>query len=137
MSHRLIRSLFEARLAAWAAGRDPSLRIAYQNVSFTPAADETYLAAFTLPAVTASNTLGGDDRLYTGVLQVNVVTPAGNGSGSAASIVDELAALFPLYLKLMQGDFGVLVLTPVDPGPGITADTTYTIPASFQYRADI
>lgn len=134
MSHKTIRSIYEKRLSAWAASK--GLRVTCQNVAFTPAEGETYLAAFVLPAGTDSITLGGDHKSYTGVFQVNVVTPAGSGSGAAESLVYELAELFPLYLRLIQGDFGVLVMTPVDPGPGVTGDTTYTVSASFQYRAD-
>lgn len=134
MSHKIIRSIYEQRLAAWAAGQ--SLRVAYQNVSFEPAEGETYLAAFTLPAGTDSDTLAGDHKMYTGLFQVNVVTPAGNGPGAAESLVDDLAALFPIYLRLSQGDFTVTVMTPVDPGTGIVGDTTYSVPAFFQYRAD-
>jgi hypothetical protein len=46
-------------------------------VDATPIAGETYLRAFSLPADTASNTLSGDHRLYTGVFQVNIVAPSG------------------------------------------------------------
>lgn len=134
MSHKVIRSLFEQRLAAWAPTRD--LRIAYQSVTFEPTGDETYLAAFTMPAGTDTNTLSGDHRVYTGVFQINVVTPAGNGTGDAEGLVDDLGDLFPAYLRLKQGDFEVLVLTPVEPGPPIPADNTLTVSASFQYRAD-
>jgi hypothetical protein len=136
MSHKIIRSLFEARLAAWAAARTPSLQIAYEGVAFSPGADETYLRAYTLPAGTDSNTLAGDHHVYTGVFQVSIVTPSGAGSGKAGGLVDELAALFPVYLRLQRGDFEVVVMTPVDPGPGIAEGTTYTVAASFQYRAD-
>jgi hypothetical protein len=134
MSHKVIRSLFEQRLAVWAAARN--LRVAYQGVTFEPTDDETYLAAFALPAGTNTNTLAGDHRGYTGVFQINVVTPAGNGTGDAEGLVDDLGDLFPAYLRLKQGDFEVLVLTPVEPGPPIQADNTLTVSASFQYRAD-
>lgn len=134
MSHKVIRSLFEQRLTAWAEDRD--LRVAYQGDTFDPETDEIYLAAFTLPAGTNTNTLSGDHRVYTGVFQVNVVTPAGNGTGDAEGLVDELGELFPAYLRLQQGEFEVLVLTPVEPGPPIQADNTLTVSASFQYRAD-
>jgi hypothetical protein len=134
MSHKIIRSLFEMRLAAWAADR--GLRVAYQGVNFTPASDETYLSAFMLPAGTNTETLAGDHRVYTGVFQINVVTPVGNGTGDAEGLVDELAELFPAFLRLMQDTFEVIVMTPVEPGPPITGDTTLTVSASFQYRAD-
>jgi hypothetical protein len=134
MSHQIIRRIYEQRLAAWAAPR--GLRIAYQGVAFEPSDGETYLRTFTLPAGTDTQTLEGTDRVYTGVLQISVVTPAGNGTGDAEGLIDDLDDLFPTYLRLQQGDFEVMVLTPVEPGPAIVDDTTLTVPASFQYRAD-
>ncbi|SEQ28669.1 Bacteriophage related protein of unknown function [Pseudomonas sp. NFACC02] len=134
MSHQIIRRIYEQRLAAWAAPR--GLRIAYQGVAFDPGDGETYLRAFTLPAGTDTQTLEGADRVYTGVFQISVVTPAGNGTGDAEGLVDDLDELFPTFLRLKQGDFTVMVLTPVEPGPAIVDDTTLTVSASFQYRAD-
>ena len=136
MSHRTIRQIYEARLAAWAAARAPVLRIAYQGVTFTQTAGETYLAAFTLPAGTNSETLGGDHRAYTGLFQINVVTPAGTGTGKAEGIVDELAALFPLNARYTKAGLTVMTLTPVAPGPEVEVDSNLTVSASFEYRAD-
>lgn len=136
MSHAIIRQLFEARLTDWAAARTPALRIAYEGAAFMPADGETYLKAFAIPAGTGSNTLAGDHHVYTGVFQVSIVTPSGSGPGMAEGLADELAELYPLYLRLSRGDFEVIVLTPVEPSPGIPDDTTYTVAASFQYRAD-
>jgi hypothetical protein len=134
MSHSIIRLLFQERLAAWAQAR--GLRVAYQNVAFDPADDETYLQAYLLPAGTDTNTIGGDHKAYTGVFQVNAVTPSGNGPTAAEDLVTAIADLFPVFLRLSKDDFTVIVLTPVEPGPGITFDSTYTVSASFQYRAD-
>ncbi|MFK3971181.1 phage tail terminator-like protein [Pseudomonas sp. NPDC087358] len=134
MSHKIIRQLFETRLASWAGERN--LRIAYEGVGFESVADETYLRIFTLPAGTNTQTLKGEDRVYTGVIQISIVSPSGNGTGDAEGLVDELEELFPAFLRLREGDFEVLVLTPVEPGPPITDNTTLTVSASFQYRAD-
>jgi hypothetical protein len=134
MSHRLIRQIYESRLKAWADAQ--ALRIAYQGVAFAPNSDEIYLRAYTLPAGTDTDTLAGDHHAYTGVFQVSVVTPSGTGSGKAEALVDGLAELFPIYLRLQKGDFEVIVLTPVEPSPGIAEGTNYTVAASFQYRAD-
>lgn len=137
MSHKIIRQIYEARLAAWGAARAPSLRIAYQGVPFTPNDGETYLAAFTLPAGTNSETLGGDHRAFTGLFQVSVVTPAGAGTGKAEGVVDELAVLFPMNARYSKSGLEVMTLTPVEPGPGIPEGNTWTVAASFQYRADV
>lgn len=136
MSHKTIRSLFEARLADWAILKKPALRIAFQNVSFTPAANETYLRAFLMPAGTGSDDLAGEHRVYSGLFQITIVTPAGGGSGAGEGLADELAALFPLNTRLSRDDLTVLVMAPVEPGPQQQEDTSFSLPVSFQYRAD-
>ena len=79
MSHAIIASIYEAKLIAWNAARSEKLKIVFENTAYTPAAGETYLRAFTIPGDTASNTLGGDHRLFTGVFQVSIIAPAGTG----------------------------------------------------------
>lgn len=136
MSHAIIASIYEAKLIAWNAPRPEKLKIVFENTAYTPAEGETYLRAFTIPGDTASNTLGGDHRLYTGVFQVSVIAPAGTGKAKTNPIVDELDGLFPLYARDTKGAVTVITMSPVDPGPGITGDSTYTVPVSFLYRAD-
>lgn len=136
MSHQVIASIYEARLIAWAGSLPDPLRVELENGVFSPEDGETYLRAFTLPADTASNTLGGDHRLYTGVFQVSIVTPAGKYRGVGGTLADQIAALFPLYERNTKNALTVVTMTPVDQGPGIPSDTTYTIPVSFAYRAD-
>ena len=136
MSHNIIAAAFESRLLVWAKARVPKLKVVAENETYTPAAGETYLRAFTLPAVTASNTLSGDHRVYSGVFQVNIVTASGKYRTEAGGIVDELAALFPLNLRIPRAGLVALVMTPVAPGPGIPDGNTFTVSASFQYRSD-
>jgi hypothetical protein len=112
------------------------LKVVVENEVYKPVDGETYLKAFTLPADTASNTLGGDHKLYTGVFQVSIVTPSGKYRGAAGALADQIAVLFPLYEQNTKGVLTVVTMTPVDPGPGIPDDTTYTVPVSFLYRAD-
>ena len=136
MSHDIISAAFESRLLAWAKARAKPIKVVVENETYTPATGETYLRAFTLPALTGSNTLGGDHRVYTGVFQVNIVTSSGKYRTEASGIVDELAALFPLNLRIPRAGLVALVMTPVAPGPGIPDGNTFTVPASFQYRSD-
>ncbi|WP_434676226.1 phage tail terminator-like protein [Pseudomonas sp. D3-10] len=136
MSHSIIAAAFESRLLAWAKVRATPLKVVVENETYTPTDGVTYLRAFTLPAITDSNTLSGDHRLYTGVFQINIVTSSGKYRTEASGIVDELAALFPLNLRIPRGGLVALVMTPVAPGPGIPDGNTFTVSASFQYRAD-
>lgn len=136
MSHNIIASIYEARLIAWAKALPVPLKVVVENEAYAPKDGETYLKAYTLPADTASNTLAGDHRLYTGVFQVSIVTPSGKYRGVAGALADQIAALFPLYERNTKGALTVVTMSPVDPGPGISEDATYTVPTSFLYRAD-
>ena len=136
MSHNIISAAFESRLLAWAKARAKPLKVVVENETYSPATGETYMRAFTLPAVTGSNTLSGDHRVYVGVFQVNVITPSGKYRTEASGIVDELAALFALNLRIPRAGLVALVMTPVAAGPGIQDENAFTIPASFQYRSD-
>lgn len=136
MSNKLVRSAIETRLNAWASARAPALRIAFEGVTFAPLNGETYLQVFLLPATTGSNDLAGAHRVYRGVYQVSVVTPSGIGPGAAEGIADELAALFPLNLRMTVPGLTVQVITPVTAAKGEPDPPTFTLPVSFQYRAD-
>lgn len=136
MSHAIIASIYEAKLIAWNAARSDKLKIVFENTAYAPAEGETYLRAFTIPGDTASNTLGGDHRLFTGVFQVSIIAPAGTGKTKNNPITTELVDLFPLYARDTKGTVTVVTMSPVDPGPGIAGDSTYTVSVSFLYRAD-
>ena len=134
MSTKLIRSIYEQRLAVWAAAR--SLPVAWQNVAFTPPASGLYLRAFLLPGDTASLDLEGSHRQYIGVLQVSIVAPSGQGSGAAEQLAADLDALFPNNLRLTSGAFSVQIVSPCSTGPVTQDGTSYTLPVWFRYRAD-
>lgn len=136
MSNKTIRSLLENRLKTWAAARSPALRIAYQDAPFTPAAGETYLECFVLPADTDSQDFAGEHRLYRGVWQVTIVKPKGKGLPAALAIEDELAALFPLNLQLTSGSFDLFIRSPMGSGPALADELNSRVPVSCQYRAD-
>lgn len=137
MSTNTVRAILEGSLATWAATQTPPLRVAYQNVPFTPVNGETYLAAFTLPADTRSQDLKGDHRAYVGVFQVSVVAPKGVGSGGALTIANNLNTLFPVNGRYASGGFTVQVMSPASAAQGIPSDNSYTVPVSFRYRADV
>lgn len=134
MSNRLIRSMYEQRLAAWASAR--SLPVAWQNVQFTPPASGIYLRAFLLPADTDSLDLEGAHRLYAGIFQVSIVAPSGHGSGAAEQLAADLDAEFPCNLRLTSGSFAAQIISPCSQGPAIQGDTHLMLPVSFRYRAD-
>ncbi|ROL94162.1 hypothetical protein BK636_02090 [Pseudomonas chlororaphis] len=136
MSHNTIAGIYEARLIVWAKALPVPIKVVVENEAYEPGNGVTYLRAFTLPGDTASNTLAGDHKLYTGLFQVSIVTPSGKYRGPAGAIADQIAALFPVNERNTKEALTVVTMTPVEQGPGISSDTTYTVPVSFMYRAD-
>lgn len=136
MSDKIIRQLLEGRLATWAAARSPVIRIAYQDVVFTPNSNETYLRCFVLPGNTGSEDLQGVHEEFVGVWQVTIVKPAGGGLGAALNIENELRALFPNNLQLTSGSFKLFTRSPMSAAPALTEDSNTLIAVSCRYRAD-
>jgi hypothetical protein len=135
MSHFTISMIFDTRLQAWAASK--SLHVVYRNEFHQPVDGEIYLRVFTLPAGTESSDLKGKHRAYVGVYQISIIGPAGRGAVAIGDLVDELAELFPLNERQTRKGLTVQVMTPLEQGPDIQDDTRFTIPVSFQYRADV
>ncbi|MDU4249005.1 phage tail terminator-like protein [Pseudomonas sp.] len=136
MSEKIIRSIYEARLKAWAAARSPALRVTYQNSKFSPASGETYLACYLLPAKTQSLDLEGVHKVFTGYFQVNIVVPTDSSLVPASGIAEELQALFPNNLGVTKSGLTVYVRTPCAVADAQQDVATATVPVSFYYRAD-
>ena len=137
MSQKRIRAIYEGRLKTWADARSPVLRIAFENVPFTPANGETYIKAFVFPAMSVNLDLAGASTTYRGVFQASVCVPINNGSGAASGIADELAALFVPNTLLTDGVVTVQQVTPASIAPALQGESEYIVPVSFTYRADI
>ncbi|WP_312141184.1 phage tail terminator-like protein [Stutzerimonas nitrititolerans] len=133
MSQKLIRSLFELRLAEFAAAI--SIPVAWENVRLNPPAGQ-YLRFDLLKSPTDSSDLAGAHREYSGVCQISIFAPKGTGPAVAETLAADLEVLFPLNLRLASGEFAVQIITPCSEGPSISGDTHFMVPVSFTYRAD-
>lgn len=91
--------------------------------------------------------LEGQLRTYQGILQLNIIAPAGSGVTQARGLAKSVADAFPEGLALVDGDLTVYingppqVRQPIQDRPtsasnGSSGSITYTIPVSMQYRAD-
>lgn len=139
MSESLLVKLIEKRLQTWAERED--LAIAFENVPFTPPTDAIYAKVFHLPATTTGAFLEGGHKALTGLFQVSLVCPRGKGAGPGRVIGESLSAYMPQNLSLTEGDFQVFITTPVTIARGVPDSESakparFTIPCSFQYRAD-
>ncbi|OKP17060.1 DUF4128 domain-containing protein [Serratia fonticola] len=134
MSHTHIAALLEARLGEWADAHN--IPVAWENIVMDPP-DGLYLQAYAMPATTTAIDLAEKLHVLPGVWQINVVAPAGDGTGPARDLADHIAALFPLGMMLTEGPLTCYIHTPPTIYRGIPSDTRYVIPVSMSYRADI
>ncbi|ECI0425327.1 TPA: DUF4128 domain-containing protein [Salmonella enterica subsp. enterica serovar Cerro] len=140
-----IAELLESRVAIIAESL--GLTIAWPNIAFTPPDDAPYGRVYVLPAQTVGQDLEGQLRTYQGILQLNIIAPAGSGVTLARGLTKSVADAFPEGLPLVDGDLTVYingppqVRQPIQDRPtsspnGSTGSITYTTPVSMQYRAD-
>lgn len=134
MSRPDITGMLEARLGEWADAQ--ALPVAYENISFDPPGG-VYLESHDMPAAPYAIDLSLRSKVFIGVYQVSVVIPAAQGRASGKAIASQIEALFANGTE-MQGDgFSCYINGEPAQYAGITNDTTYTIPISMNYRADI
>ena len=140
-----IAELLESRVAIIAESL--GLPIAWPNIAFTPPDDAPYGRVYVLPAQTVGQDLEGQLRTYQGILQLNIIAPAGSGVTLARGLTKSVADAFPEGLPLVDGELTVYingppqVRQPIQDRPtsapnGYSGSITYTIPVSMQYRAD-
>ncbi len=135
MSQAKVRAAIETRLKDWADASD--LTVAWEDVAFAPAPDQTWLRFTLMPAATESPDLAGDIRTYSGVAQVSVFVPSGKGPSVAEGHLAELDALFSDGDVLAADGFDVYIVSPVSAGPYQQDDLYSMLPVSFRYRADV
>ncbi|MCX5592532.1 phage tail terminator-like protein [Alcaligenes endophyticus] len=121
-----IRKTLERRLNGWATGK--SIAIAWQNVSFKPVPNQTWLQVTLMPAQTVSGSLVTQE--HKGILHINVFVALNQGSGEAESIASELAALFPAGLVVD----GVAIPSPPTILQGRPDPDYYQVPVQIRYR---
>ncbi|WP_320725981.1 DUF4128 domain-containing protein [Enterobacter ludwigii] len=130
-----IASALAARLGTWADAE--GISVAWENVPFTPPANEIYLAVHDMPVTPRTIDLGMRCRTYSGVYQINVVAPAGSGRTSAVALAGRIVGLFPEGQEIEGNSFTCWVSSEPGIFRGIPTSVSYTVPVSFNYRADI
>ncbi|MBP8812319.1 MAG: DUF4128 domain-containing protein [Laribacter sp.] len=132
MNQTAIRAALEQRLKTWADAHAPPLKIAWQNVEFTPPTGP-HLRAFLLPGETLDPTIGGGHQRRIGLFQVSVYAPEGIGPSLGDELADDIVSLFPRGLSIC----GVQIdSTPSIAGPRPEPGWSVT-PVSIRYRVDI
>ena len=135
MSHARVRNLFQTALKAYADNK--GLRVAFDNVQFTPTTNETYLVSHLMPASTNSGTLSGDHKAFVGVSQITIVSPSGRATSQSDEISLELQQEFTVYKRYIDSTgFTVQVMSPLHTPEGKVQNGGWIVPCYFDYRAD-
>ena len=140
-----IAGLLESRVAVICSSL--GLPVAWPNIPFTPPDSSPYGRVYVLPAQTVGQDLEGQLRTYQGILQLNIIAPAGSGVTQARGLAKSVADALPEGLALVDGDLTVYINgppqvrqpiqdLPTSASNGSSGSITYTIPVSMQYRAD-
>lgn len=139
MTQQLIRALIETRLETYADGN--GLDVEFENTTFTAPAGP-YLRFNLLPAATRSDDLAGTFRTWSGIAQITICIPIGNGPAVADQYVIDLDAVFRCGLNIKSNpavdliDLTVVVATPLSEPAGFVDNAHWCVPAYFQYRCD-
>lgn len=139
-----ITELLESRVAIICSSL--GLPVAWPNIIFEPPDNAPYGRVYVLPAQTVGQDLQGQMRTYQGILQLNIIAPAGSGVTQARGLATSVADAFPEGLPLVDGDLTVYingppqVRSPIQDRTasqnGSSGSITFTTPVSMQYRAD-
>lgn len=129
-----IADLLEGRIAVICSSL--GLPVAWTNLPFTPPDNAPYGRAYVLPAQTVGQDLEGHMRTYQGILQLNIIIPAGSGVSQARGLAKSIADAFPEGLPLVNGDLTVYINGPPQIRQPIQGSIDITHPVSMQYRAD-
>jgi len=96
-----LESLFESKLAAFAAAQTPPLAVAFENKDFVPPQSAPYLRAALLLAPPRAAALGSDAQIYQrGVFQVDVLGLPNTGRAPRV-IADKVAKEFKIGTKIV------------------------------------
>lgn len=128
-----IAELLENRIAVICSSL--GLPVAWPNIAFEPP-NAPYARVYVLPAQTVGQDLEGQLRTYQGILQLNIIIPAGSGVSQARGLAKSIADAFPEGLPLIDGDLTVYINGPPQIRQPIQGSIDITHPVSMQYRAD-
>lgn len=134
MSRPDITGLLESRLGEWA--EQQGLQVAWDNIPFNPP-DDIYLTSHDMPATPYAIDLSQQCKVFIGVYQVNVVIPAAQGRERGRNIASQIEALFENGTELSGEGFSCYISGEPAQYAGVATETTYTLPVSLNYRADI
>lgn len=128
--------LIQAALDSHLAGLDLGLAIAWENSPFTPQVGIPWIKAGLLPGPVVQADMapdGGRDR-HQGIYQVSLFYPAGQGSGPARRMADQVTAGFKRGTVLSQAGLNIRIQRAWR-APALSEPEWFQVPVSVQWFA--
>lgn len=130
----IVESIIPELLFNHIAAFDPSIPVAYPNVSFSPPVD-AYLEIRFLPNSNRNLYVGNDDPTqYVGIFQVTVVSPSNVGEIAPRETAARLVEHFKKGTRLQKGDIILSVYSRPSVASSMQDGNRYRVPISIQYQ---
>jgi hypothetical protein len=115
----------------------PSMPVSAPNVTYTPTTGTPYLRVWHMPAVTDWLGLDPNENLneHRGVLQIDVMWPAGQGVMQPLERADAIAAHFQRGQQFTHGGVTTQIVLPAEVARGDQDGAWFSIPVSVFYVA--
>jgi len=128
-----IQQALETKLKAFADLK--GYPVAWPNVRYDPST-APYLTSYNLPAETSTLGLSiGSSDDYSGIFQVDVRCPKGNGGNDSRTITNEVIAEFSKGSEQIANTTTVLIEQSWASGAFDIDDAWFSVPVSIRYRA--
>jgi hypothetical protein len=136
MTMTALQSILEIHLAEFATNE--SLRVAWPNMAFSRQDNETYLVVNNLPASLQASAIDPDAQdVLTGIYQIDVIAPSGNGWAPSAAVIDGLRSHFSRGLKLTATGIELTVIRTQQSPAKIDDGTHYRVPVDVVWRVSM
>jgi len=137
MSHSKIRKALNDVVRAYCTANN--IPVFLENIVANPVTSKPFFKTFCIPASTTANTLGGDNKRYQGLYQIQICVPANEGTRRVTEYLDELQELFPIFGRIVfnttTGDY-ITLMSPLAMSRGDASEGVYYTPVTLTYRAD-
>ena len=133
MSQSTIRAALELALASLA----PAIDTAWQNVPYTPVTGRPYQAAYLLPAEPNNHSMGDGSRQESGIFQVNLMYPPGQGTSVAGARAEMIRELFHRGAGFTKGDLTVQIERTPEIADGREDDDRWMVPVKIRWFCNL
>ena len=115
----------------------PVIDTAWQNVPYTPVTGRPYQAAYLLPAEPNNHSMGDGLRQESGIFQVSLMYPPGQGTASAGARAEMIRELFRRGASFTKGDVTVQIERTPEIAGGREDGDRWMVPVKIRWFCNL